>query len=212
MMKTKIIKVTPEDIEIINEAAQIIKNGGIVAFPTETVYGLGADAFNEEACNKIYEIKGRPSNKPLSLLVSDKDMIDSIAVITPIAQRLIDKFFPGSLTLILNRNVSSNYALSIMYYALTTVGVRMPNNEIALSLIRATGNPIAAPSANLSGQAPPTNAYDVLETFNGKIPLIIDGGVCEFGISSTIVDLTGESPIILRHGAISDDDIFNAIK
>lgn len=197
-LETKIIKVTADDIDVISEAAETIKNGDLVAFPTETVYGLGADGFNEEARQKIYKVKGRPSNKPLSLLVSSRKMIEEIAIITPLAEKLIDRFMPGALTLILNKRDKNN----------STVGVRMPDNEIALKLIEMSNCPIAAPSANPSGELPPTNAQEVLKNFDGKIPIILDGGICKFGTSSTIVDLTSDGIKILRDGAISREEIF----
>ena len=200
-MKTEIIKVTAKDTKIIEKAAEIIKRGELVAFPTETVYGIGADGFNNEACNKIYEVKGRPSNKPLSLMIANRDMIEKIAQISELAEALIEKFLPGPLTLILNKIDDSS-----------TVGIRMPDNEIALALIKAANCPIAAPSANLSGQAPPTTAQEVFKNFNGKIPLILDGGICKYSISSTIVDLTGDEPLILRKGAISNEDVFSSLK
>lgn len=203
-MKTKIIKVNADDLQIINEAAEMIKRGEIVAFPTETVYGLGADGFNVEACNRIYEVKGRSVSKPLSLHVATREMIDEVAEVTSLAESLIDKFLPGPLTLILpKRNIVPDFVTC----GQSSVGIRMPDNEIALALIRASNCPIAAPSANLSGQAPPTSAQEVLKSFDGKIPLILDGGICEFGLSSTIVDLTGEQPKILRIGAISTNEI-----
>ena len=195
-METKVIKVTADDIEIINEAAKLIKAGEIIAFPTETVYGLGADGFNAEACQKIYEVKGRPNDKPLSLMVANREMIENIAEVTKFADILIKKFLPGPLTLILNKRDGSS-----------TVGIRMPNNEITLALIKAANCPIAAPSANISGQTPPTTAHEVFKYFNGKIPLILDGGICTFGMSSTIVNLTSDYPKIIRSGAISESDI-----
>lgn len=203
-MRTEIVKVTAQDSDTINKAAELIKNGELVAFPTETVYGLGADGFNEAACKKIYEVKGRPDNKPLSLLVSDREMIEAIAEVSEFAERLIETFMPGPLTLILNRNIKS--AFRIPHSALT-VGVRMPDNEITLALIKAANCPIAAPSANISGQEPPTTAQEVLKYFEGKIPLILDGGECKFGISSTVVDLTKNKPVILREGSITLDMI-----
>ena len=201
-LETKIIKVNASNIDIISEAAEIIKNGDLVAFPTETVYGLGADGFNEEARQKIYEVKGRPTNKPLSLLVSSRKMIEKIAIISSIAEKLIDKFMPGPLTLILKSRNKNN----------STIGVRMPDNAITLKLIELSNCPIAAPSANPSGQPPPTTAQEVLKSFEGKIPLILDGGVCKFGMSSTIVDVSGNELKILRDGAITREEIFSKIK
>ena len=203
-MQTKIIKITANDEAAIVEAAEIIKSGGVIAFPTETVYGLGANAFDDEACRKIYHVKGRPLDKPLSLMVANREMIYQIAEVSPLAESLINEFLPGPLTLILPKNaVVSDFVTA----GEQTVGIRMPDNEIALALIRAANCPIAAPSANLSGQQPPTIAQEVYNAFKGKIPLILDGGPCQFGISSTIVDLTGSVPRILREGAISLNDL-----
>ena len=201
-MKTKLIRVAAGDVSAIEEAAEIIKSGGLIAFPTETVYGLGADGFNEEACRKIYEIKGRPHYKPLSLMVANREMIDDIAEVPSIAQRLIEEFLPGALTLILPKKAA---VPDFVTAGSQTVGIRMPDNDVALALIRATQCPIAAPSANLSNKPSPTTAQEVLESFDGQIPLILDGGICQFGVSSSIIDLTEDEPRILREGAISLD-------
>ena len=203
-MRTEIIKVTAQDSDVINKAAALIKSGELVAFPTETVYGLGADGFNASAYQKIYEVKGRPDNKPLSLLVSDRAMIEELAEISPIAEKLIETFMPGPLTLILNQHINSAFRIP---NSELTIGVRMPDNEITLALIKAANCPIAAPSANISGQAPPTNAQEVFKYFDGNIPLILDGGECTVGISSTVVDLTHDKPVILREGSITLDMI-----
>ena len=207
-MQTKLIKIAASDTMTITEAADVITNGGLVAFPTETVYGLGANAFDEVACRKIYDLKSRPYDKPLSLMVASREMIYQIAEISPLAEKLIKKFLPGALTLILPKKA---IVPDFVTAGAKSVGIRMPDNEIALALVKAADCPIAAPSANLSGESPPFTAQEVYATFNGKIPLILDGGTCEFKISSTIIDLTGEHPIILRKGAISNDDIFNVI-
>ena len=202
-MKTELIKVRIEDENLIKEAAKLLKSGDLVAFPTETVYGLGANALDESACQKLYEVKGRPENKAISLLVADRKMIEDVAIITPLAEKLIEKFFPGPLTLILPKlNMNMNWITG----KLSTIGVRMPDNEIAISLIKNLGNPIAAPSANLSGEPAPTTAEEVYKNLNGKIKLILDGGACTFGISSTIVDATGKNPVVLRQGSITIDD------
>ena len=203
-MQTKIIKVTASDIFAINEAADIIKSGGLVAFPTETVYGVGANALDIEACQKIYKIKGRPANKALTLHVANYEMIDSIAKINSTAERLITKFLPGPLTLILPKLES---VPDFVTAGLNTVGIRMPDNDIALALIKAANCPIPAPSANLSGQPSPTTAQEVLNNLSGKIPMILDGGSCKFGVSSTIVDLTKEEPVILRSGVITKAEL-----
>ena len=207
-MQTKLIKITASNATVIAEAADIVKNGGLVAFPTETVYGLGANAFDEAACQKIYDIKSRPYDKPLSLMVAGYEMIYQIAEVSPFAEKLIKEFLPGALTLILPKKAIVPYFVTA---GAKSVGIRIPNNEIALALIKAADCPIAAPSANLSGESPPVTAQEIYKTFYGKIPLILDGGTCEFKTSSTIIDLTGERPVILREGAISNNDIFNVI-
>ena len=207
-MKTRLIEVTAASVDAINEAAQIIKNGELVAFPTETVYGLGADGFNEAACRRLYEVKGRPNDKPLSLMVANREMIDDIAEVSPIAEELIKAFLPGPLTLILNKKSAvPNFVTA----GSQTVGIRMPDNQIALALIKAADCPIAAPSANPSEAPAPTTAQAVLKYFDSKIPLILDGGACDIGFSSTIVDLTADTPAILRCGVINKSDIFKVV-
>ncbi len=207
-MNTKVIKVNANDIDAINEAAKLIKNGELVAFPTETVYGLGADGLNVEACRKIYEVKGRPPNKPLSLHVASREMIDDIAIVSPLAEKLIKVFLPGALTLILPKLPK---VPDFVTCGKLNVGIRFPANDIALALIKSAGVPIAAPSANISNEPPPTTAQEVLKNLSGKIPLILDNGACNFGISSTIIDLTQNVPKIIRKGAINVEDIFNVI-
>ena len=201
-MRTQLIKVSAVDDPIIVEAGELIRRGELVAFPTETVYGLGADGLDPVACQKIFAVKGRPSDKPLSLHVSSVEMIDRIAHVSPIAQRLIETFLPGPLTLILpKRSVVPDEVTC----GLSTVGIRMPDNDIALALIEAAGVPIAAPSANRSGRPSPTSAQDVLDELNGLIPLVLDGGECRLGQASTILDV--ESMKILRAGSISIDQL-----
>ena len=204
----KINKWNP-DKEIISQAAKILCSGGLCAFPTETVYGLGANALDPESVSKIYLAKGRPSDKPLSLHVSSLEMASKIAVITAQAEKLFEKFLPGALTIILSKNkIVPDYVTG----GKTSVGIRIPANEVALRLIRLSGVPIAAPSANLSGKMPPTTAQEVFDGLKGKIPVILDGGACQFGISSTIIDLTASEPKILRHGAISEEKIMEVLK
>ena len=201
-MRTQLIKVSAVDDPIIVEAGELICRGELVAFPTETVYGLGANGLDPVACQKIFAVKGRPSDKPLSLHVSSVEMIDRIAHVSSIAQRLIEKFLPGPLTLILpKRSVVPDEVTC----GLSTVGIRMPDNDIALALINAAGVPIAAPSANRSGRPSPTSAQDVLDELNGLIPLVLDGGECRLGQASTILDV--ESMKILRAGSISIDQL-----
>ena len=203
-MQTEILQATAENLL---RAANLIKRGEIVAFPTETVYGLGADGLNVEACRKIFSAKGRPSDKPLSLHVANLEMVERIAKISTQAEKLFKAFCPGALTIILPKNkIVPDFVTS----GKSSVGIRFPANDTALELIRLAGVPIAAPSANLSGKNPPTNAQEVFDNLSGRIPLILDDGQCRFGISSTIIDLTSE-PKILRHGAISAEKILEVI-
>ena len=205
-METKILLPTEENLIL---AAEMIKKGELVAFPTETVYGLGANGLNIEACRKIFIAKGRPRDNPLSLHVASLEMVERVAKITLTAEKLFAAFCPGALTIILSKN---KIVPDFVTGGKSSVGIRFPANEVALSLIRLSGVPIAAPSANLSGKTPPKTAQEVFENLSGKIPLILDGGRCEFGISSTIIDLTTAEPKILRHGAISAEKIWEVLK
>lgn len=197
-METKIFKPTSEHIA---EAGAILRRGGLVAFPTETVYGLGANALDENAVSKIYKAKGRPSDNPLIVHIAEKeDMIPLVREIPPKAKALMGAFFPGPLTIILPKSEKIGRVVS---GGLDTVGIRMPQNPVARALIKAAGVPIAAPSANTSGLPSPTNAKYVIEDMRGRIDAVIDGGSCEFGIESTVITLAGEIPTILRPGAIT---------
>ncbi|MCI9377506.1 MAG: threonylcarbamoyl-AMP synthase [Eubacterium sp.] len=203
-METKIYQITSQAAgsDIIKQAASVIRSGGLVAFPTETVYGLGADATNPKAAGKIYAAKGRPSDNPLiAHICSYGDLSDIAADIPPEAKMLADMFWPGPLTIILKKQSSIPYETT---GGLDTIAVRMPAHPVALGLIRASGCPIAAPSANTSGRPSPTLASHVAEDLDGKIPLILDGGEVGIGIESTIVDLTENVPTILRPGYITE--------
>ncbi len=204
-LKTELLSADLENITAfsmpINKGAGIINWGGLVAFPTETVYGLGANAFDADAAKKIYAAKGRPSDNPLIVHVCCKeDILLAAEFVTPAAEKLIDAFCPGPLTIILNK--SSRIPVEITG-GLDTVAVRIPDNPVALSLIKAAGVPVAAPSANSSGKPSPTRASHVLYDLGGKIDLILDGGPCRYGIESTIIDMTVEPPVILRPGSIT---------
>ena len=197
------------DATSIKEAADIIKNGGLVAFPTETVYGLGADALSPDACSLIFEAKGRPADNPLIVHVLDMDMLktviadtDSTAASLDKAKSVMEAFWPGPLTLIFEKSQSIH---SVVSGGLSTVAVRMPENKVALDLIREAGRPIAAPSANVSGSPSPTTAAHVAADLNGKIPMILDGGPATAGLESTILDLSGHYPTILRPGHVTVD-------
>ena len=202
-MNTKIVKITQENLskEQFAKAAQILKNGGLVAFPTETVYGLGGDGLREDAAGKIYKAKGRPSDNPLIIHIADLAMLDQLVREIPeTGRRLAEKFWPGPLTMVFHKSKAVPYGTT---GGLDTVAVRMPSHPIALELIRASQVCIAAPSANASGRPSPTKASHVFDDLNGKIEMIIDGGSVGIGIESTIVDLTGELPVILRPGYIT---------
>ena len=200
-MKTLISKIeSSKDEEKIKEAAQYIKNGGIVAFPTETVYGLGADALNEEAVKKIFIAKGRPQDNPLIVHVASKDLSKYVKEVPEIAQKLMDKFWPGPLTIILNKKDTVPYVTSAN---LDTIGVRMPDNEVARKLIELSGTAIAAPSANISGRPSPTDIERCIEDLDGRVDCIIGGSKSKIGVESTIVDCTVTPPLVLRPGGIT---------
>ncbi len=179
---------------------RLLREGGLVAFPTETVYGLGANGLNGDAVRRIFEAKGRPADNPLILHIAKKSDVKPLWTRVPdIARVLMDTFWPGPLTLIFNR---SSLVPDEVTAGLSTVAVRMPDHKTALALIREAGVPIAAPSANASGRPSPTTAAHVREDMDGKIDLIIDGGPCRFGLESTVLNLTG-APTILRPGAVT---------
>ncbi len=198
--KVAIIKDVNKDIEDLKEAARIIYDGGVVAFPTETVYGLGANALNEDAVSKIFEAKGRPQDNPLIVHVASKNIDDLVVEVPEIAQKLIDKFWPGPLTIILNKKEIIPNKTSAN---LASVGIRMPSNNIALKLIELSGCPIAAPSANISGRPSPTDVERCIEDLNGKIDFILGGNKSDVGVESTIVDCTVMPPVVLRPGGIT---------
>lgn len=203
-METKIIRINKENGSMekqLAEAAEILKNGGLVAFPTETVYGLGANALDETASAKIYAAKGRPSDNPLIAHISSIDELPMIVKEIPEAGRkLAEKYWPGPLTLIFPKKEVVPYGTT---GGLDTVAVRMPSDPVANCLIRLAGVPVAAPSANTSGRPSPTKAEHVIEDMNGKIEMIIDGGEVGIGVESTIVDISGTIPTLLRPGAIT---------
>ena len=210
-VKTEVLRINSKkpDDGIIERASSLIRSGEIVAFPTETVYGLGANALDPLAISKIYQIKGRPSDNPLIVHIGDLNMLSGlVSTISPREMRMIKKFWPGPITLIFKKSKS---VPKITTGGLGTVAVRMPRNKIALALIKRSGLPIAAPSANLSGKPSPTNASHVKEDLNGKVKLILDGGRTEIGIESTVIDMTPRIPVILRPGGISKERIEDEI-
>lgn len=206
-MDTRIIVIDEENIdkELLEEAGQIIKSGGLVAFPTETVYGLGGDALNPQSSKKIYAAKGRPSDNPLIVHIADFDDINLIVdSVTDNAKKLADKFWPGPLTMILNKSDKVPYETT---GGLDTVAIRMPVHKTAAEFIRAAGGYVAAPSANISGRPSPTSAKYVIQDMNGRIDMIIDGGDAGIGLESTIVDLSGDVPMLLRPGYITVEQL-----
>ena len=201
-----IIKTVTEDS--ISQAAEILKQGGIVAFPTDTVYGLGAICTDEEAVKKIFAAKGRDEGKPLSILVSSIEQAEKIALEIPEkARRLMTKYWPGALTIVLRKRPEIS---DIVSAGKDTIGIRMPDSRMTVALLEAAGMPLAAPSANTSGKRSSVSADDVICDLSGKVDMILDGGICPVGISSTVVDLTGEKPLILREGVITKSMIDEA--
>ena len=189
----------------LEKASEIIKNGGLVIFPTETVYAIGANGLDSNAVEIIYKVKERDLNNPINLLVSSKEMIYNITEeVTKIERKIIEKFFPGAITIILKKKKSIP---DIVTAGNDTVGIRMPNNKIAIDLIKLAGVPIAAPSANLSGKPSGTNIDVIKDDFYGKVDLIIDGGESKIGIESTIVKVIDETIHILRPGSVTEDDL-----
>ena len=202
-MKTKVIRMNPEelDMEGIAEAGEILKRGGLVAFPTETVYGLGGNGLDPQASGKIYQAKGRPSDNPLIIHIADMEDLEKIVTEVPeSAKKLAEVYWPGPLTMIFRKRDIVPYETT---GGMETVAVRMPDHALAQALIRAGGGYIAAPSVNTSGRPSPTLAAHVEEDLNGKIDMILDGGPVGIGLESTIVDFTEEIPTILRPGYIN---------
>ncbi len=205
-METKILEPTKENIEL---AAKVLADGGLVAFPTETVYGLGANALDPVAVKKVYEAKGRPSDNPMIVHIA---RASDIGQLTPMLSadivNVIDNFWPGPLTIIVKRKEGVPNETT---GGLDTVGVRLPDSEVARALIEASGVPVAGPSANLSGKPSPTRAQDVIDDLNGKVDIILKGDDCRVGIESTVLDMSAEKPMILRPGIITAEQVEAAI-
>ena len=204
---TSVVDIDPSapDHTLIAEAAAIIRAGQLVAFPTETVYGLGADGLNPTALSRIYTVKGRPPDNPLILHLASQDQLAAVAAEVPAsASALMQAFWPGPLTLVLPKNP---LVPDLATGGLTTVAVRMPDHPVAVTLIRRAGTPLAAPSANRSGRPSPTTAQHVLDDLNGAIPLILDGGPTAIGVESTVLDVTCTPPVLLRPGGVSQEAI-----
>lgn len=203
-MKTKIIQVHPEfpDTDVISQCAHVIRKGGLVIFPTETVYGIAADYSNPTAMRRLRRIKERPDDKPFSLLISQTNLISNYAVFEGASlYKLMHAFWPGPLTIVLpDKNHPGK-----------TVGIRMPDNIVALKLVQESRCPIAAPSANRKGESPPTTCAEALAALDGEVELAIDGGAAEIGRGSTVVDITQKAPVVLREGSITREDIQKTI-
>lgn len=205
----RVVEDIEKDYEIIREGAEYIKKGQLVAFPTETVYGLGANALDAGAVRRIFEAKGRPSDNPLIVHIGEIDDINELVAHIPSSARLLmDKYWPGPLTLVLKKSSSVPAEVTA---GLDTVAIRMPSHPVANALIRESGVPIAAPSANKSGRPSPTLAKHVIEDLSGRIPFIIDGGECSVGLESTVLDMSRDTPIILRPGGITKEMIEDTI-
>lgn len=210
-MKTIIHKVDPEQplTKVIETAADAIRRGELVAFPTETVYGLAADALNEKAVARVFEAKGRPANNPLPVQVASLDDIPRLAAEIPdVAVRMMERYFPGPLTIVFR---ASDEVCELITAGTGKVGIRMPDHPVALALIRASGTPIVAPSANTSGEPPPTTANEVLAYLDCRIEMILDAGPTQLKIASTVVDVTESPPRILREGAITADTLSTSL-
>jgi len=189
--------------------AQLLLEGGLVAFPTETVYGLGANALNPDAVARIFRAKGRPSDNPLIVHIADMEQVYELSGDIPVhARRAMEAFWPGPLTVVLHKK---REVPDIVTAGLDTVAIRMPDHPVALELIRLAGVPVAAPSANTSGKPSPTTAGHVLEDMDGRIDMVVDGGACRVGLESTVLDLTAEPPVILRPGGVTREDIEGVI-
>lgn len=212
--KTEIIKIDRNkiDAEAIAYCGRVLREGGLVCFPTETVYGLGAGAYNADAVAGIYRAKGRPADNPLIVHISDCSMLELVTDCTgaqrEILNRLAERFWPGPLTVITSRDDAVPPNVSC---GMDTVGIRFPSHPIARALIEAAGVPVAAPSANLSGKPSPTRASHVIEDMMGRVDVIIDGGECDVGVESTVFDIAGEKMSILRPGAVTLEQLASVV-
>lgn len=198
-----------KDSKDLARASQILRSGGLVAIPTETVYGLGANAFDKDACLKIFAAKGRPADNPLIVHIADKSQLaDIVCGVNKNAEKLMDAFWPGPLTIVMKKNDKIPYEVSA---GLDTVAVRMPSHKVARELLEMCGLPVAAPSANTSGKPSPTTAKHVYDDMNGKIEAIIDGGSCDVGLESTVIDVTDDIPRLLRPGGVTYEQLCNVL-
>ncbi|MEX1279851.1 MAG: L-threonylcarbamoyladenylate synthase [Acidimicrobiia bacterium] len=201
-MDTRLLPPTDDGLDT---AATLLRAGGLVAFPTETVYGLGADALDADAVGRVFEAKGRPADNPLIVHLADGDgLAGVVAHITPLARRLAAEFWPGPLTLVLDVHPDVS---AITTGGLDTVAVRVPDHPVAVALLAAAGVPVAAPSANRSGRPSPTTAAHVMADLGGRIEAVVDGGPCTIGLESTVVDARGDLPVVLREGAVTREEL-----
>lgn len=201
-METQLLPVSPESLAL---GAKLLAEGKIFALPTETVYGIAASAYNGEAVRNIFLAKGRPQDNPLIVHVSDMEMVSQLArFVSEDAKKLADAFWPGPLTMILPR---SDRVAEEVCAGLDSVGIRMPSHPAAREIIRQSGLPFAAPSANLSGSPSPTNAQDVFADMEGRLPLILDGGDCQVGVESTVVSMLEDTPVLLRPGYVTKEQM-----
>ncbi len=208
-MKTTILKIDRNQPEGLEPAARILQSGGLVAFPTETVYGLGAVYTNETALLNIFAVKGRPADNPLILHIHQLDQLSQIAgSISPVAEKLMERYWPGPLTLIFPKRPEVS---PVVTANLNTVAVRMPSDPAARELLRLTDIPVAAPSANLSGKPSPTLGEHVINDLAGKIEFIVDAGPCPAGVESTVLSLSGASPVVLRPGVVTREELEQVI-
>ncbi len=194
----------PANAQALQQASALLRRGQVVAFPTETVYGLGANALDENAVRAIFAAKERPADNPLIVHVADRSQLEGLCEVTETAEKLMNAFWPGPLTMLLKK---TDRIPAVTTAGLPSVAVRCPRHPVALALLRTCGLPIAAPSANRSGRPSPTTAQHVYEDMTGRIPLILDGGPWQVGVESTVADLTGEVPCVLRPGAVTAEDI-----
>ena len=211
-MKTSVITVDPllPEKEAISAAASLIRKGGIVAYPTDTIYGLGVNVYDEEALRKLYRVKKRSLNKPTGVLICEEaQLYDMVADFPENAEVLMKKFWPGALALIFKASAKLS---RILTSGSGTIGIRIPDNRIAVSLIRQSGMPITSPSANVGGHLPALGREEIIKELNGKIDMVIDGGKSNSAVPSTVLDLSRKEPVIIRHGRISQTEIECVLK
>ncbi len=210
MTKTKIYRVSKINLNTaVSAGAGAIRNGGLVAFPTETVYGLGADPFNPGAVKRLFKVKGRPRKKPLTAHISGPDMIEEVAIDIPeVGYLLAERFWPGPLTMVMRKGRGIPQEVTA---GRDTIGVRMPDHPVALALIEKVGRALVAPSANLSGHPSPTKGKEVIEIFDGKVDVILDAGKTEIGKDSTVVDITTRPMRVYRQGGLPIEDIMQVV-